>query len=78
MKGFLFFINSWKRVGFMCLILGLAPFYPEPHVVGKINWVLGGANGMQLMDWLDLAWHGFPWLLMLRIVILKSFKLIRR
>jgi hypothetical protein len=39
------------------LTLGLAPFVPEPHIYGKIKWVLGGAEGMQLMDWLDLCWH---------------------
>lgn len=43
------------------LTLGLAPFSPEPHVWGKIKWVLGGANGMQAMDWFDLLLHGLPW-----------------
>lgn len=43
------------------LTLGLAPFVPEPHVWGKLRWVAGGANGMQLMDWLDLLMHGLPW-----------------
>jgi hypothetical protein len=44
------------------LTLGLAPFVPEPHVLGKIRWVLGGAKGMQMMDWGDLLMHGAPWL----------------
>jgi hypothetical protein len=44
------------------LTLGLAPFVPEPHVLGKIRWVLGGANGMQMMDWGDLLMHGAPWI----------------
>ena len=43
------------------LTLGLAPFSPEPHVVGKIRWVAGGAVGMAPMDWFDLAMHGAPW-----------------
>ncbi|MEX2483279.1 MAG: hypothetical protein WED10_01890 [Brumimicrobium sp.] len=43
------------------LTLGLAPFTPEPHLFGKIRWVLGGANGMQPMDWFDLLMHGAPW-----------------
>lgn len=46
---------------FASLTLGLAPYAPEPHVVGKIRWVLGGAVGMEPMDWLDLAMHGAPW-----------------
>lgn len=45
----------------VCLTLGLAPFVPEPHIVGKVRWVLGGANGMQPMDWFDLLLHGSPW-----------------
>lgn len=44
------------------LTLGLAPFVPEPHVWGKIRWVMGGAVGMQMMDWWDLIMHGTPWL----------------
>ena len=43
------------------LTLGLAPFVPEPHIVGKIRWVAGGANGMTGMDWFDLVFHGVPW-----------------
>ena len=43
------------------LTLGLAPFVPEPHIVGKIRWVAGGAVGMTGMDWFDLVFHGFPW-----------------
>lgn len=42
--------------------LGLAPFSPEPHVVGKLRWVLGGADGMAGADWFDLAMHGAPWI----------------
>lgn len=51
------------------LTLGLAPFTPEPHLFGKIKWVLGGANGMQAMDWFDLVMHGAPWIwLMVEII----------
>jgi hypothetical protein len=44
------------------LTLGLAPFAPEPHIVGKVKWVLGGAVGMGGADWFDLVMHGAPWL----------------
>lgn len=44
------------------LALGLAPFVPEPHLVGKIRWVAGGAVGMGAADWFDLVMHGAPWL----------------
>ena len=40
--------------------LALAPFRPEPHLFGKIKWVLGGAEGMGLQDWFDLLMHGLP------------------
>jgi hypothetical protein len=43
------------------LTLGLAPYVPEPHVVGKLRWVLGGAHGMTAVDWGDLVMHGAPW-----------------
>ncbi len=68
------FINDWRFVALLCLSLGLAPYYPEPHLWGKIRWVAGGARGMGLIDWFDLLLHGFPWLLLLRIIILRLRK----
>lgn len=44
-----------------CLTLGLAPFVPEPHIVGKIRWIAGGAEGMGAKDWFDVVLHGAPW-----------------
>jgi hypothetical protein len=64
--------NDWKLVIMACLLLGLAPFVPEPHLLGKLRWVAGGAIGMQLLDWFDLAWHGLPWVLLLRLLFLKA------
>ncbi len=63
--------NNWKLVLLLCLTLGLAPFFPEPHIVGKLKWIVGGANGMQAMDWFDTLIHGFPFILLIRITILK-------
>lgn len=51
------------------LTLGLAPFSPEPHLFGKVRWLWGGAQGMQLMDWLDLLMHGAPWVWLLIEII---------
>jgi hypothetical protein len=67
-------LNSFRFVGMLCLLLGLAPFFPEPHVWGKIRWVAGGAVGMGTMDWLDLLWHGFPWVLLARLGVLELKK----
>lgn len=65
-------LNQWRPIILMCLALGLAPFVPEPHIWGKVKWLAGGAVGMQLMDWLDFLFHGFPWILMLRLVIITA------
>lgn len=64
-------LDDWKLVLIACLTLGLAPFVPEPHVWGKLRWVAGGAIGMKPMDWFDLTFHGLPWLLLIRLIILK-------
>jgi len=64
-------LNNLSLWAMVSLTLGLAPFLPEPHVVGKIQWVLGGAAGMTGMDWFDLLLHLTPWLLLLRILVLR-------
>lgn len=63
--------NNWKLILLLCLTLGLAPYFPEPHIVGKIRWIVGGANGMMLIDWFDTIMHGVPFVLLIRIIILK-------
>ena len=50
------------------LTLGLAPFTPEPHIVGKLRWLAGGGNGMGIQDYGDLLMHGIPWLLLFYFV----------
>lgn len=67
------FINDWKLIIVLCLFLGLAPFTPEPHLWGKIKWIAGGAKGMQLIDWFDVVFHGFPFILLLRLIYIKLF-----
>ena len=63
-------LDNWKTWLLLSLTLGLAPFLPEPHLIGKIRWVLGGAEGMQLMDWMDMLFHGAPWILLIRALVL--------
>lgn len=55
------------------LTLGLAPFFPEPHLWGKIRWIWGGGEGMQVMDYFDLVMHGAPWVLLLLFIAGKIF-----
>ena len=66
--------NNWKLIVLLCLTLGLAPFFPEPHIVGKIRWIAGGAKGMQLMDWFDTVLHGLPFILLIRFIAIKFLK----
>lgn len=60
----LFFTKNLKFFAIASLTLGLAPFSP-PHIVGKLEWLMGGAVGMKAMDWFDLFLHGTPWLLLI-------------
>ena len=60
------------------LTLGLAPFFPEPHIVGKVRWIAGGAKGMQLIDWFDTLLHGVPWLFLVGSAIYVLVERIRR
>ncbi len=64
-------LNNWRIIMLLCLTLGLAPFFPEPHISGKINWIIGGANGMKAADWFDVLLHGFPFILLGRLLIIK-------
>ncbi|AFK01548.1 hypothetical protein Emtol_0394 [Emticicia oligotrophica DSM 17448] len=64
-------LNNWKLWLAVSLTLGLAPFFPEPHLVGKIRWVMGGAVGMQAIDWYDLVQHGFPFIFLLRALYIN-------
>lgn len=65
------FINTPSIIIMMCLTLGLAPFVPEPHIWGKLKWIAGGAVGMKPMDWFDVVLHGTPWILLIRLGLIK-------
>jgi hypothetical protein len=53
----------------LCLTLGLAPFYPEPHIWEKIKMLAAGTLTKPI-DIFDLAMHAFPFvLLVLKLVI---------
>lgn len=67
-------LNDWRIIILLCLTLGLAPFFPEPHIVGKVKWLAGGANGMTLKDYFDVLLHGFPFVLLIRLIITKFKK----
>jgi hypothetical protein len=62
-------IPTWLMLS---LTLGLAPFFPEPHLWGKIRWIAGGAVGMGAMDWFDFLLHATPWAFLFRAIFLAA------
>jgi hypothetical protein len=49
-------------VGFIvafAVLLGLAPFVPEPHLWGKLKMLFAGTLARPI-DVVDLFWHGAP------------------
>ncbi|MCA9733783.1 MAG: hypothetical protein H6696_04215 [Deferribacteres bacterium] len=61
--------EKYKMALVACLTLGLAPFFPEPHIFGKVRWILGGAHGMAPIDWFDAVLHGTPWVVLIYIAV---------
>ena len=47
----------------LVLLLGFAPFYPQPHIVEKISMLLDGTLKKPI-DIFDLIWHAWPFLLL--------------
>lgn len=45
------------------LLLGFAPFYPQPHIVEKIRMLLSGTLKKPI-DIFDLVWHVWPFVLL--------------
>ncbi len=43
----------------LALLLGCAPFVPEPHLVGKIRLLMAGGLKRPI-DIFDLFWHAWP------------------
>ena len=48
----------------LSLFLGLAPFFPEPHLAEKIRMLMSGEL-VKPLDMFDLLLHGTPWVLLL-------------
>lgn len=67
-------MDNGSLIFIACLTLGLAPFYPEPHIWGKLKWIWGGAMGMKVMDWFDTFLHGVPWLLLIRLLVVRAIQ----
>ncbi|WP_123876518.1 RND transporter [Fuscovulum blasticum] len=46
------------------LTLGLAPFFPEPHIWEKLKMLMAGTL-VRPLDMFDLALHALPWVALL-------------
>ena len=56
----------------LCVLLGLAPFVPEPHIVEKVR-MLSQGSLRKPIDIFDLLYHGLPFiLLIIKLTRLKS------
>ena len=54
----------WNIVILASLTLGLAPFFPEPHIWEKLKMLASGTL-VRPIDIFDLLMHGAPWLLLI-------------
>ena len=55
-----------------CLTLGLAPFFPEPHLWEKLK-LLAAGNLVKSVDIFDLAMHAAPFV----VLALKFLRMAR-
>ena len=56
----------------MAVMLALAPFYPEPHLLEKLR-MLSHADLRRPIDIFDLSLHGTPLvLLLIKLLLLKN------
>ena len=52
----------------LVLLLGFAPFYPQPHIVEKLGMLLTGTLKKPI-DIFDLVWHAWPFALLIYRVL---------
>lgn len=53
---------SWPIVIILCLTLGLAPFFPEPHIWEKLKMLASGTLSKPI-DIFDLLMHATPFII---------------
>ena len=54
---------SYRYIIPLVLLLGFAPFYPQPHIVEKIGMLIAGTL-VKPIDIFDLLWHAWPFALL--------------
>jgi len=63
----------WNLAIIAALTLGLAPFFPEPHIWEKLKMLVAGELAKPI-DIFDLVLHAAPWVLLL-LKALREFVL---
>ncbi|MDE4139747.1 MULTISPECIES: RND transporter [Rhodobacterales] len=63
---------DWTTAIIVALLLGLAPFFPEPHLWEKLRMLFAGEL-QRALDWFDLLMHGTP----LVLLVLKAARDLR-
>ena len=53
-----------------CLTLGLAPWFPMPHLVEKLLWIVQGKS-FRPVDVFDLLFHAAPWVWLGIVIVLR-------
>ncbi|MAW85758.1 MAG: RND transporter [Phyllobacteriaceae bacterium] len=49
----------WPTLVIIAVLIGGAPFVPEPHLVEKARWLIEG-HPFRPIDWFDILWHAWP------------------
>jgi len=60
----------WTPLVLVALLLGLAPFKPEPHLLEKLR-MLAQGRLTEPIDIFDLFMHGFPLVLLAAKMLFK-------
>ena len=63
----------WSMIILFCLTLGLAPFFPKPHVWEKLKMISSGTL-VRPIDRFDLIMHVAPRILLLIKIVLTMKK----
>jgi hypothetical protein len=48
----------------LVVVLGFAPYFPQPHIVEKIRMLMSGTL-QRPIDIFDLIWHAWPFVLLI-------------
>ncbi len=60
----------WSAAIFLCLTLGLAPYWP-PHLIEKLV-MLARGRLVRPVDWFDLFLHSAPWVVLALKILLRT------